>query len=92
MIILVDNYADIHLFINNDETTLEYDDSVILIFTPFDPALITALEAEGEYIRDSATVNIIDDNSTWCSSVRRMDNTLICVYMAHCSLQHRTRD
>ena len=90
MIILVDNYADIHLFINNDETTLEYDDSVILIFTPFDPALITALEAEGEYIRDSATVNIIDDNSR-CSSVRRMYYPLICVYMAHCSLQHRTR-
>ena len=60
---VVDNYADIHLSINNDETTLEYDDSVILTFTPDNPALITALEAEGEYIRDSATVNIIDDDS-----------------------------
>ena len=43
--------------------SLEYDDSIILVFTPDDPALIPALEDFGEFIRDTATVNIIDDDS-----------------------------
>ena len=47
----------------DDETTLEYDDSVNLIFTPRNPLLIDGIEDTGEFIRDTATVNIIDTDS-----------------------------
>ena len=57
------NEAEIRLFISNDEITLEYDDSVILIFTPNNAAIITGLEAQGEYVRDTVTVQITDDDS-----------------------------
>ena len=67
--ISVENVAEIRLFSSNDETTLEYDDRVILTFTPDNPALITGLEAQGEYVRDTATVNIIDNDSKCCISV-----------------------
>ena len=54
------NKTEIRLFTSN---ALEYDDSVILTFTPSNPAFITGLEAEGEYTRDTATVHIIDNDS-----------------------------
>ena len=60
--IRVTNNAEIHLFVFNDEITLEYDDRVLLRFTPDNPALIPGLEANGEYIRDTATVCIIDND------------------------------
>ena len=63
------NETEIRLFTSNDETTLEYDDSVILTFTPDNPAFITGLEAQGEYIRDTATVQITDDDSKCCFTV-----------------------
>ena len=47
----------------DDEVTLEYDDRVRLIYTPFNPALIGGVEAAGEFIRHTATVNIIDTDS-----------------------------
>ena len=56
------NNAQVRIFTTNDDITLEYDDSIILVFIPDDPALIPGLEAAGEYIRDTATVNIIDDD------------------------------
>ena len=64
-----ENEAEIRIFISNDEITLEYDDRVILTFTPGNPALIPGLEDEGEYVRDTATVNIIDNDSRCCLSV-----------------------
>ena len=41
---------------------MEYYDYVILTFTPANPHVITGLEGEGEYIRTSAIVNIIDND------------------------------
>ena len=58
----VTNSAEIRLFTANDEITLEYDDRVLLSFTPDNPVLIPALEGYGEYIRDTATVHIIDND------------------------------
>ena len=54
---------DINIFTTNDEITLEYDDTVILRFTPDNPLLISGAESDREYIRDMATVNIIDNDS-----------------------------
>ena len=63
------NETEIRLFTSNDEITLEYDDSVILTFTPDNPAFITGLEAQGEYVRDTVTVQIIDSDSKCCFTV-----------------------
>ncbi|CAI8020302.1 hypothetical protein GBAR_LOCUS12147, partial [Geodia barretti] len=60
--IRVTNSAEIRLFTANDDITLEYDDRVLLRFTPDNPALILGLEANGEYMRDTATVNIVDND------------------------------
>ena len=60
------NETEIRIFTSNDETTLEYDDRVILTFIPDNP---TRLEAQGEYIRDTATLNIIDNDSKCSISV-----------------------
>ena len=58
-----DNSVLVRIFTSNDDITLEYDDYVIITFTPENPAIIGALEAEGEYIKNTAIVNIIDINS-----------------------------
>ena len=62
MPISVNNEADVRLFTTNDQITLEYDDYVILTFTPGNPSVIDGLEGEGEYVRTSAIVNIIDND------------------------------
>ena len=54
--------AEIRLFIANDEVTLEYEDRVLLNFDPTAADLITGLEAVGEYVRNTAIVNIIDSD------------------------------
>ena len=59
------NETEIRLFTSNDQIALEYDDSVILTFTPDNPALIPGLEAQGEYIRHTAIVNFIDNDSMY---------------------------
>ena len=60
--IVFENSTDICLFTTDDEITLEYEDTVILRFTPDDPAFIPTVEGTGEYIRDTATVCIIDND------------------------------
>ena len=52
--------AEIRLFAANDEVTLEYEDRVRLVFNPTAANLITGLESFGEYVRNTAIVNIID--------------------------------
>ena len=52
--------AIILLRILYDDITLEYDDSVLLSFTPDEDDLIEFYENEGEYIRNNVTVHIID--------------------------------
>ena len=59
--IIFSTSTPIRLFTTNDDITLEYNDTVKLIFTPDD--LIPLLEDAGHFIRDTATVNIIDNDS-----------------------------
>ena len=54
------NGTDIRLFTLSDRVALEYDDRILLRFTPSSPGFISGLESVGEYLRDTATVNIID--------------------------------
>ena len=59
-----DHDIAIQLFSRNDDITLEYNDTVILRFivNPGLAGLIQLLEAAGEYIRHTATVDIIDND------------------------------
>ena len=54
--------TNVCLFIMNDEITLEYEDRVLLRFTPTHVNLVPSLERNFEYIRDTAVVNIIDSD------------------------------
>ena len=56
----------VRLGTNSDTITLEYDDRVRLMFTPDSSAL---LDGVGEYIRDSTTVNIIENDCTCFSFI-----------------------
>ena len=56
------NVTSIRVFPVNDEITLEYDDRVLLRFTPDVTNLFSDLANQFEYIRDTAVVNIIDNN------------------------------
>ena len=60
-----DDMAEICLFTTNDEVTLEYNDTVILRFTPDSDRLISGVESRGGFIRDTATVHIIDNDSKY---------------------------
>lgn len=60
--IVQSNGTEVRLLTTNDEVTLEYDDSVILSFTPANDSLITRLDGVGEYIRHTLTVHIIDND------------------------------
>ena len=46
----------------DDEITLEYEDRVLLRFTPAQADFIPGLESSVEYMRDTAIVNIIDND------------------------------
>ena len=66
MDVTVENSADeesITVRTRNDDITLEYNDIIILEFTPDDPSLIEFLEEDGQYIRDTVIVRIIDNDS-----------------------------
>ena len=52
----------IHFFPVDDDITLEYDDRVLLRFTPKHDGLILFLASNYEHIRDTAVVNIIDSD------------------------------
>ena len=54
--------AMIELFTRNDNITLEYNDTVLLLFTPKQSDLIEFYENNGEYIRESMNVHIVDND------------------------------
>ena len=57
--------VSIRILTSNDDIALEYDDWVLLIFTPDNPADITVFENRGQYVRTTATVRIIDRDGKW---------------------------
>ena len=57
-----DNSASIRLFTTNDEITLEYDDTIILRFVAQREGFVQTVQNAGEFIRDFAIVNIIDND------------------------------
>ena len=55
--------AQIELSTINDAISLEYNDTLLLLFSPEESDLIEFYEGEGEYIRENVTVHIIDSDS-----------------------------
>ena len=55
--------AEIELSTINDAISLEYNDTVLLLFSPEESDLIAFYEGEGEYIRENVTVHIKDSDS-----------------------------
>ena len=55
--------AEIRLFTAKDVITLEYNDRILLTYTPSNPGLIPGVEGAGEYIRNTAIGRIIDNDS-----------------------------
>ena len=87
--VTVTNDIAIQLFSRNDYITLEYNDTVILRFIvhPGLAPLIQQLEAAGEYIRDTATVDIIDNDrkqlvllSDYTPDIIYIQMCRICIY------------
>ena len=70
-----ENSAEICLFTSNDVLTLEYNDTVLLRFAPDSLILIPGVENAGEYVRDTATVYIIDNDSKY--------HHILCTYIMH---------
>ena len=69
-----------------DQIALENDDKVLLRFTPSStiPNLLSIVENDGEFIRDTATVTIID-----CNCKLHYLQLLYPLYCGHISfLQH----
>ena len=57
---VTDNRATIPLLAIKDGITLEYNDSVVMTFSPSIASIIEVLKDAGEFLRDTAIVNIID--------------------------------
>ena len=74
--------VDIRLFTANDVITLEYDDSITLMFVPGNPFLLPGLEDIGQYIRNVSLVNIIDNDSKICFSLFTKDFIILCDFRA----------
>ena len=55
------NSTEINIKMIDDDISMETNESVILRFVPHRDDLCF-LEAKGEYVRDTATVNIIDND------------------------------
>ena len=60
--IRVSNTAEIEFYPLGDHITLEYENMVLLRFTPDVSSPEGDVEGVGEYIRSNATINIIDDD------------------------------
>ena len=57
---ITDIRATIPLLATNDGITLEYNDSVVMTFSPTIASITQVLKDAGEFLRDTAIVNIID--------------------------------
>ena len=73
--ILTHGNSEISLLTVDDGITLEYDDSVILTYTPQTTNLTDLIASAGEFVRDNATLIITDNDSELsCSAAACVHN------------------
>ena len=59
---LVSGFSDVRLDASNDDVTLEIDDTAILRLKPTTPNIVALIEQQRQFLRDTATVNILDND------------------------------
>ena len=59
---LVSGFSDVTLHASNDAVTLEIGDTVILRFDPTAANIVDLVEGQGQFLRDTATVTIFDND------------------------------
>ena len=59
---LVSGFSEVRLDASNDDVTLEYGDTVILRLDPTDANIVDLVEGQEQFLRDTATVTILDNN------------------------------
>ena len=57
------NDGEIGIITIDDFITLEYEDRIQVTFTPSNAGLIPGLESLGEYLRETSSVDITDNDS-----------------------------
>ena len=60
--------VDISLLTINDDITLESNDIVKLVFKPLYQQFMDDLEKEGEFVRETTFIHIVDNDGMYCSS------------------------
>ena len=61
-VILVSGFSDVRLDASNDDVTLEIGDTVILKLDPTAADIVNLVEGQGQFLRDTATVTILDND------------------------------
>ena len=61
-VVLSGGLSDVRLDASNDDVTLEYGDTVILRLDPTDANIVDLVEGQGQFLRDTATVTILDND------------------------------
>ena len=74
---LVSGFSEVSLDASNDDVTLEIGDTVILRLDPTAANIVDLVEGEGQFLRDTATVTILDNNCK--QPLQRIENCFIRV-------------
>ena len=59
---LSSGFSDVRLDASNDDVTLEIGDTVILRLDPTAANIVDLVEGQGQFLRDTATVTILDND------------------------------
>ena len=68
-------FSDVRLDASNDDVTLEIGDTVILKLDPTDANIVNRVEGQGQFLRDTATVTILDND---CKLTTTEHRELLC--------------
>ena len=74
---LVSGFSEVSLDASNDDVTLEIGDTVILRLDPTAANIVDLVEGEGQFLRDTATVTILDNDCK--QPLQRIENCFIRV-------------
>ena len=55
-------FSEVRLDASNDDVTLEFGDTAILRLDPSVPNTVEMVEGQGQFLRDTATVTILDND------------------------------
>ena len=74
------NDGEISIITIDDFITLEYEDRIQVTFTPSNAGLIPGLESFGEYLRETSSVDITDNDSKLLGLANIVHQPLLCSF------------